>query len=409
MMVVPIQALEMATASPSDHPRRGPHMATGGVRAYTYDGFQTVRAMQPLKIGRSPHTPEDGKSGLRNAHRRSLMRMTFVVTGIVLGIFSVLQFRNGNYPLAIAEVIAVGALILGARKINATRHLRLWIYAFMIPAFAFIIFIMVIPDASSTAFVWVYVIPVVAYLLLGKKEGFMLAAPFLLGATAYNVYHFGSLESAGRAIDLFNPIICGLVLLMFIHVYETMRSQAERQLVLFAETDALTGLPNRSSFQSTLERTINESKRSGNGFALVLMDIDHFKEVNDSLGHDAGDEALQHIAFCLTQRLRSTDFVGRLGGEEFGLILRDVDTCRAFHLADELRLRIADSDFHYGDTSLRLTVTFGLAIWPGDAESLTALYRNADRRLYLGKNNGRNTVVWQDDGPYALDAARCSS
>lgn len=328
------------------------------------------------------------------------MRMIFLVTGLVLAIFSGLQFSNGNHYLASAELIVFVLLMVGAHRISHTRNLLPWIYAYLIPAFCFMILIMVIPNASRTAFVWIFMMPVLSYLLLGRKAGFLLAAPFMLASTAYNVYQFGSLSDASSAIDLFNPIICGLVILLFIHVYESMRSEAERQLVTLAQTDALTGLPNRSSFQAAFERVINESRRAGSVFALVLLDIDHFKAVNDSLGHDAGDEALRRVAQSLTQRLRSTDVVGRLGGEEFGLILREMDVTHTVQVIEELRQRMADSDISYGQDTIRLTVTLGVALWPHDGETTTALYQTADRRLYRGKHMGRNTTVWNDEKRY---------
>lgn len=325
------------------------------------------------------------------------MRLIFLATGATLVVFALLQFFNNNPYLAVAELVTSAILFLAVTRIDQTRNLRRWIHAYLIAAFCFFIYIMAIPNASSSAFVWIFMMPVLSYLLLGRMAGFFLAAPFMICGGVVYYFQLEAIDSARVMIDLLNPAFCGVLILIFMHLYETRRAEAQDKLVILAETDALTGMANRSNFQATLERTINESRRSDTTFALVLMDIDHFKRVNDSLGHDAGDRVLQHISKRLKERLRNTDFVGRLGGEEFGLILRDVDNTSTFQLVNELRERIAGSELAYGTSMVKLTASFGIAYWPKDASKLNDLYQVADRRLYGGKRAGRNTVSEHDD------------
>jgi diguanylate cyclase (GGDEF)-like protein len=123
------------------------------------------------------------------------------------------------------------------------------------------------------------------------------------------------------------------------------------------------------------------------------MDVDHFKLVNDTMGHDAGDQVLGRIGELLTERLRGTDSVGRLGGEEFGLILRDLKPDDSYELIEKLRARIATTEVLYGEASIRVTASFGIAHFPDHGRSADTLYRVADRCLYSGKRTGRNTVV----------------
>lgn len=333
------------------------------------------------------------KSGLGEAHRLRLMRMIFLSTATVLSMFAVFQFFNGNPYLALGELIISAISLFSASRIGPGCHLPRWIIGYLIPAFCFFVFIVVKPGASPTASVWIFMMPILSYLLLGRVAGFILAAPFMAFGGAYFFLQLEPIDSARIMIDLLNPIACGVTVLVFMHLYESMRADDQTKLVTLAETDALTGLANRSSFQSTLERTINQSNRSNARFALVLMDIDHFKQVNDNLGHDAGDAALRLISHCLSERLRNTDAVGRLGGEEFGLILRDVDTAGAYELVEELRQRIADSEMAYGGDKVKLTATFGIGHWPRDARRANDLYQVADRRLYGGKHAGRNVIV----------------
>ncbi|WP_166253229.1 GGDEF domain-containing protein [Marinobacter salicampi] len=358
----------------------------------------------PLKGDESVGVPYS-KSGLRDAHRRGIMRLIFVATGITLAIFAVFQVFNNNPVLALLELGASVLLLFGATRVMKTSRLHAWIYGYLVCAFSFFLYIITMPEASSTAFVWVFIMPILSYLLLGRVAGFFLAFPFMLAGGVFFYLQLNALTNAGVMIDLLNPMFCAILILMFMHVYESRRADAQARLVTLAETDALTGMANRSSFHASLERVLRESQRNRRQFALVLMDIDHFKRVNDSLGHVAGDEVLRHIGRCLTERLRNTDFVGRLGGEEFGLIVREVAPRDAEGLVNELRQRIADTPAHYEGIAVELTATFGIAFWPADAEKLNELYQIADRRLYEGKSAGRNRVVASSSGSEMLASA----
>lgn len=336
---------------------------------------------------------EQSRSGLRDGHRRSLMRTIFLVTGAALMVFGSLQLLNDQLLLATGEFIASGLLFFGRYRLRVTPNLERWIYGYLICNFSFAVLILIVPEASITAYVWILMIPVLSYLLLGKRGGFRLSVPFLIAGCLVYALSVESFANAIAIIDLLNLVLCAVLMLAFVHIYETRREDAEMKLFTMAQSDSLTGLANRASFHSTLIRTISESTRSGSGFALVIMDVDHFKLVNDTMGHEAGDRALEQIGKLLTERLRKTDAVGRLGGEEFGLILRDVKPEGAFQLIEELRERIATTEVPYGDAIIRLTASFGIAQFPDHGRNAEALYRAADRCLYVGKQAGRNTVV----------------
>ncbi|WP_395502089.1 GGDEF domain-containing protein [Ectopseudomonas mendocina] len=334
--------------------------------------------------------------GLRESGKRTLMRTILLATGLTLGGFSILQALAGNYPFAIIELLFTALLLFGAWRIERARHLYLWIYLYLIPTFCFILYIIVMPDASSAAFVWLYMIPLLAYLLLGKRRAFLLTAPFMLaGLLLYFADNHLNLDTHGL-IDVGNAALCGVLILVFVHIYDGLRMQAYEELERLAQTDSLTGVASRGSFQHALQRSIQEAERSSGHLVLVLLDVDHFKQVNDQWGHEAGDMALQHICQILQQRLRVTDFLGRLGGEEFGLLLRHTDSAGADPLVEKLRKQIADQPLEYDGAQIPLSATFGLAAWPRDGRSAAELYRTADRRLYSGKQRGRNQLVSAD-------------
>ncbi|WP_339489480.1 GGDEF domain-containing protein [Pseudomonas sp. EL_65y_Pfl2_R95] len=335
-------------------------------------------------------------SGIEDASKRRMLRVIIIATGITLSGFALLQFLAGNHLFALFEVCASVLLVIGGWHIIYVRHLMPWVYVYVLPTSSFLVYIIVMPNASASAFVWIYMIPLLSYLLLGRVHGFFVSVPFMLVSTLlYFQQHRYTLD-AGGMIDLGNAMLCGLLIIVFVHIYESLRAQAYRQLERLAQTDALTGVESRGCFQQALERSIQEAERSKLSFVLVILDVDHFKQVNDQWGHVAGDLALKHLCTSILQRLRVTDSMGRLGGEEFGLLLRNTDLNGAKPLVEDLRQQLASSPLAYGNQEIPLSATFGVAEWPSDGHSLDRLYRCADRRLYYGKQQGRNQLVTAD-------------
>jgi diguanylate cyclase (GGDEF)-like protein len=160
-----------------------------------------------------------------------------------------------------------------------------------------------------------------------------------------------------------------------------------------AVRDGLTGLFNRRALQELLERTIARQQRLGGGFGLVLLDIDHFKQLNDTHGHPAGDQALRQVAEVLKRHCRAGDEAARYGGEEFAVVLESGDPATALKTAERLRLELQRSALRLSGGSIRLTASFGVAVWPTDGEPTEALLAAADRALYAAKQAGRNRVV----------------
>jgi diguanylate cyclase (GGDEF)-like protein len=157
-----------------------------------------------------------------------------------------------------------------------------------------------------------------------------------------------------------------------------------------AATDSLTGLANRRSVQDTLRRMLAQAARSETSLAAIALDLDHFKLVNDRFGHDKGDDVLAATAQALTGTLRTSDFVGRQGGEEFIVLLPDTGLDGALVAAENLRGAIARLEVPGLD--LPVTASFGVAVYPEDAVDPGLLLRHADRALYAAKEAGRNRV-----------------
>jgi diguanylate cyclase (GGDEF)-like protein len=165
------------------------------------------------------------------------------------------------------------------------------------------------------------------------------------------------------------------------------------QLKEAANRDALTGILNRAAVMTTLERQIRAEAAVGRTLGVIMADIDHFKDINDSHGHAAGDMALREFTRRLSAILRQSDYFGRYGGEEFLLLVGDTNREQVMQAAERFRLAIADMPFDIGAASRPITASFGIALASGVAESAEAVVAAADRALYAAKAGGRNRCV----------------
>ncbi len=167
-------------------------------------------------------------------------------------------------------------------------------------------------------------------------------------------------------------------------------SRLNDELYRLARVDSLTGLRNRRDIEERLFAELSAARRHGSSLAVLLIDIDHFKQVNDRQGHQAGDAVLSMIAQTFRSTLRAEDSVGRWGGEEFLAVVPDTDADGVLAIAERLRAQVAKSGSGSADPRARITVTIGVAVWSGGG--IDDLISRADHALYAGKAAGRNTV-----------------
>ena len=169
------------------------------------------------------------------------------------------------------------------------------------------------------------------------------------------------------------------------------KERTDRELELQAGTDHLTGLPNRRSFYSTAEKLFSLEKRAGQPISLLLLDIDHFKTINDRSGHDVGDMALQAFAGILRSTTRQCDFLVRLGGEEFGVLMPDTSADSAVDAAERIRNAVEN----WQKDGIRMTVSIGIYGEEEASSDLDMYFSMADAALYRAKETGRNRVELQ--------------
>lgn len=222
-----------------------------------------------------------------------------------------------------------------------------------------------------------------------------------LGCTAIALYadsfNFLKLEGSARAsaiaMNVLLPLGLAGPLLFFFTSKLRELAVAHHQMSVLASTDSLTSVLNRRAFTTLVDAYLDalRQRQFERGGALLVLDADHFKAINDSLGHDRGDEALVLIARTIKQSLRDPDIVGRIGGEEFGVFLPGADPERAIVVAERLRRAVAEAEFAPDGKQRTLSVSVGGAVF-ADEVQFGELFRAADQRLYAAKQGGRNRI-----------------
>jgi diguanylate cyclase (GGDEF)-like protein len=180
----------------------------------------------------------------------------------------------------------------------------------------------------------------------------------------------------------------------FVHVARdiTERKSLEDKLRLLATTDSLTSIWNRRYFRSLAKRELDRTNRYGGELALMMIDLDHFKRINDTYGHAVGDEALKMVAATGRATLRRIDIFARYGGEEFVIALPETPLEQAVQVAERLRQTLAETPITTETGHLHITVSIGLATNDPGSADLNTLLQQADEALYQAKDNGRNRV-----------------
>lgn len=170
-----------------------------------------------------------------------------------------------------------------------------------------------------------------------------------------------------------------------------------------AEKDALTGLPNRGAFNEKFDDVVKQYRRYRHPLSLILLDVDHFKRVNDTHGHEAGDIVLKQVGRILDSSVRETDFAARIGGEEFALLLPETDLPQAVDTAERIRVAVEQAAFDYPGGTLAIRVSAGVASCPRVVADPAGLLTSADGALYASKQGGRNRVsAARPSGPSSM-------
>ncbi|RUO20206.1 GGDEF domain-containing protein [Aliidiomarina haloalkalitolerans] len=324
-------------------------------------------------------------------HQRKLLRIVLVVLFIfscVIGSLNVFAF--GAYQIAsfnfISAVASVGIWFYFRRTTNLVVASWLLITAVLFNLAAF----MGTSKGAAYSIIWITVLPPLAFFLLGRRAGSWVTGIAFVATVAFIVFHLRPLSdvnfTTGAILNIAEVL---LVLWLLFRFYEGSRSDAYRELERLSVVDKLTGIHNRSKLDQLLAAHIQLAARTDMPLSVILIDIDHFKRVNDHYGHLFGDVVLQQFVESICGAVRQTDEFGRWGGEEFLLLCPATSIQDAEALANKLR-QIVSASVHTDNGSITFSagVTSVRSLVPS-----SNVIREADHALYAAKNAGRNRVV----------------
>lgn len=280
---------------------------------------------------------------------------------------------------------------------------------------------LIVGGEGGSKILWIYTYPLIAFFLFGKKEGlFWSVVIFILALVLLFIpFDFVTVYPYFKEFKthfLATYMLVSTIAYLFEHFrakYKSeieeqnktltrekgqlrqemeIREQLEKELKLLANTDPLTGALNRRSFWSVANREINRHKRHHHTLALFVIDIDHFKQINDTHGHLMGDLVIKKVVRTSIAVLREADVVARIGGEEFCILLTETNADDVVNIANRLREKLAAPSIEIEDFYIKFTVSIGITILKEHDTTLENLLLRADEALYDAKRNGRNQV-----------------
>ncbi|MDX1294618.1 MAG: GGDEF domain-containing protein [Sulfurimonadaceae bacterium] len=255
---------------------------------------------------------------------------------------------------------------------------------------------LVFVTADEFRMIWFYLLIFVAYIAGGIRMGILFTV--LSIADILFCHTFFELNISEVALTSATLGLCiGSLLALFytrqVDSYNTLLHSKNRELQSHATQDYLTGILNRRVFLQNGQRYFEKAQREDTQLAFIMLDIDHFKQVNDTYGHSIGDNVLMLFADTVQASLRKEDLFGRLGGEEFGIMLYESDEYRAEVVAEKVRKSVAKMSCPGVDRSIRITTSIGIALLETGDTHLRDLQGRADKALYNAKNSGRNRTA----------------
>ena len=335
-----------------------------------------MKSRQPLALLTRLFGGSDALAG----HRDKILFRIAVVSSALLAPFGINNLFIDRVPLGIAILVTVAVLTVDAVAIHHGRKPPVPFELLLVPVAAAVA--LLLRTQAMYGVLWTYPAILFSYFVLSRRMAIPVSLGLLTAATAM-VYAY---IDAGTALRVFASVLLTIVI---VNIILGVVNDLHARLVAQTITDPLTGAYNRRHMESCLDDVIERQRRTGASAALLLIDIDRFKDINDRLGHAAGDSVLRTVVAQIGARVRRLDRVFRIGGDEFLLLLPDTDLSSAQTVAEDLRARIAAAAM---PDAASVTVSIGLAPL-GNGQQIDDWMQQADAALYRAKQQGRNRVV----------------
>lgn len=299
-----------------------------------------------------------------------------------------------DYVYSFLTILLIFLLRSSKKNYNLTAHSLL-----IISLMTFTSALIFVPQ-DEFRMIWFYLLILVAYMITSKTSGILytLASIFMI----LSVNFYVDLKLSGIAI---NSAVLGLLIGSFLSSvytskitnYEDSLKKQNSSLSLLASTDYLTGIMNRRMFNEISEHYFQTAQKNELYLTLLLLDLDHFKKVNDTYGHQAGDQILKRFVKTLEGILNKSDIFARIGGEEFAILLSQTNSDQAYLLAERIRKEIENVFITYDGQDIFVTTSIGISESKQSDTEFENIFSRADMALYQAKNLGRNRTCYSDN------------
>ncbi len=310
-----------------------------------------------------------------------------------------IEYSIGNDSMArfmaVITLLAITNVILLRKTQNASLAATIVLLIMLVMLTAMIIDGMF----QNTAPIWCATFPALAFFFKGKYKGLLWLGALLgmmlmlIALQSFNVMHT-PYSNPALALVMASTMTVG----MMVYIYESMRAKAEaslhqarEELHYLAHNDALTGLPNRMAFYACLPQMLEQANREDSRLAVLFIDLDDFKPINDTFGHEAGDELLRQAGERLRTHLRGNDFVARFGGDEFVAVVPGIGGNHDVGVVADKIIDALSVPFTIQGYCCKIGVSIGIGIYPDCADSLDGLVQLADHAMYAAKQGGKNS------------------
>ncbi|HEY0923276.1 GGDEF domain-containing protein [Rheinheimera pacifica] len=329
--------------------------------------------------------------------RHYILAFVSYITSAIMFVYGV---KNINAEQILLPVILFGtglAFLLNILLFHLSRNLERACIAEAVLVGSFVLSLVYQGGFNNTALYWVFPFPAILFGLLGVRNA-LLSNALMLVALCIMLFMPELILAQYKDAEASRFIASLLIVIAVCWINEHYRERSHQAMDLLqqskeiqANTDSLTGLANRRFIDSSLLPSLAQQPSQFFPLALIMCDIDHFKQLNDRFGHDAGDEVLKVVATLFHSNLRQNDIASRTGGEEFLLILPHTSRADAFLVAEKIRRQFEHSHMLANNPEYKVSASFGVAVCDS-ADSFQDTVKLADQQMYLSKRNGRNQV-----------------